>query len=207
MKAIVPLLIALPVLVACKNNERAETLTWMDNTYNPHSNVSEAYGHGHTGWYVKSGDHDETLTDGSTETFTYDGCQMTLNFKDDRNAAAHHEIYSTGSLSFNLRDIDPQSIKLSTFSHFGGFRCEAMNPEQRKGVVCDHGEIVFLTHGGSPLIDGKTDTIYANRQGSERENKNTSEGAEGHFEVDDVQYATRFMKAFRHVVELCGGES
>src|SRR5690349_3268145 len=67
------------------DNELSETLSWMDNSYNPHPNVSGAYGHGRTGWYApKSGGrpYEEVLVSGSTETFTYNGCQMTLHIKD-----------------------------------------------------------------------------------------------------------------------------
>ena len=35
-------------------SELSETLSWMDNTYNPHQEVSGAYGHGHTGSYSRN---------------------------------------------------------------------------------------------------------------------------------------------------------
>ncbi len=57
----------------------------MDNTYNPHKDVSGAYGHGHTGWYAPndSSPYGEVLGSGSTETFAYNGCTMTLRVEDD----------------------------------------------------------------------------------------------------------------------------
>jgi hypothetical protein len=187
----------------------SETLSWMDNSYNPHADFG-ALGHGRTGWYVpKSGGrpYEEVLVSGSTETFTYNGCQMTLHFEDNRAAEASKNVYSSLSYSFNLRDINPQSIKMSTYSHTGGFLCERFDPEDRAKMDCDHAEIVFKTHAEAPLINEDWDTIYSKLQGSDHENKHSSKGKEGYFEVDDdVEYANRLMRAFHHAVELCGGK-
>jgi hypothetical protein len=204
-------LLALPLLFtivsACSgDSELSETLSWMDNTYNPHEGVTLAFGHGRTGWYAPKDDsaYREYLVNGSTETFTYDRCKMTLHFEDNRADATHRDIHSSSSSSFNLHDINPQSIKLSTYSHTGGFRCEG-HP-LREQMDCDHAEIVFSTHSEAPLIDDETDTIYEKLQGSDHENKHSSKSNHGHFQVDDVEYAGRLAEAFRHAVELCGGK-
>ena len=182
-------------------SELSEILSWMDNTYNPHSNISGAYGHGHTGWYArKNSRFDEVLVYGSTETLTYDGCQMTLR-TDDPAADALSEMQTRTTRSFNLRDINPQSIKMSTFTHLGGFRCD-MFPE----AECDHAEIVFFTHNEAPLIDEDRDTVYLKLQGSDHELRDRIKAKEAYFEVDGVEYARRLAKAFRHAVELCGGK-
>jgi hypothetical protein len=185
------------------DNELSETLSWMDNSYNPHPDVSGAYGHGRTGWYApKTGGrpYEEVLISGETETFTYNDCQMTLHIEANRAAEVNKEMYSSWSYSFNLRDINPQSIRMSTVSHTGGFYCEAF-PDAN--MDCDHAEILFKTRLEAPLID--EDWIYPKLQGNEHESKGSSKSKEAHFMVNDVEYAKRFARAFRHAVELCGG--
>jgi hypothetical protein len=170
------------------NDELRQTLEWMDNTYNPHEGVSLAVGHGRTGWYKHSKDGmTEELVSASNETFTRNGCQFNLHISSKIAPSVPWSDSST--YTFNLHDIDPQSIKIATYSHFGGFRCEGTAPVLQTMGTCDHAEITFTTHNESPLIDFS---------GS----KNTS----GFFEVDDVEYATRLANAFRHAVELCGGK-
>ena len=188
------------------DSDLSETLAWMDNSYNPHPDISGAYGHGRTGWYAhKSGGgaYEEVLVSGSTETFTYNGCLMTLHFEDNRAAEANKATYSSHSSSFSLGDINPQSIKMSTISHTGGFYCEAF-PDAN--MDCDHAEIVFKTRLEAPLIDENWNVIYPKLQESEHESKGSSKSNTAHFMVNDVEYAKRLTKAFRHAVELCGGK-
>jgi hypothetical protein len=168
------------------DNELSETLSWMDNSYNPHPGVSGAYGHGKTGWYSKREQpYDEVLVSGSRETFTYDGCQMTIHVEGDRAAKVSPDF--SLSYRFNLGDINPQSIRMRTISHIGGFYCEAFPGEN---MDCDHAEIAFKTRLEAPLID----------TGSSKKNN------DAFFNVDDVEYGKRFVRAFRHAVELCGGK-
>ena len=197
-------LLFVAIVAACsRDNELTETLAWMDNTYNPHKDVFDAYGHGHTGWYApnNSNPYDEVLVSGSTETFTYDGCQMTLRIEDDPAAEALRDVHSTRSYTFNLRDINPQSIKITPYTRRGGFRCDTA-PE----ADCDHAEITFFTRNEAPLIDEDGHTIFLKLQGSDHESKSKQKGEQGYFEVSEVEYANRFAKAFRHAVELCGGK-
>jgi hypothetical protein len=185
------------------DSDLSETLAWMDNSYNPHADVSGAYGHGRTGWYApKTGGraYEEVLASGSMETFTYNGCQMTLHIDDDR--AAEQEVYVSLSYSFNLRDINPQSIRIRSISHSGGVYCEAFPGAD---MDCDHAEIAFKTRLEAPLIDMHSHAIYPKLQGSDHESKGSSKANTAHFRVNDVEYAKRLMKAFRHAVELCGG--
>jgi hypothetical protein len=187
------------------DNELSETLSWMDNSYNPHADFG-AYGHGTTGWYApKDGGRpdEEVLVSGSSERFTYNGCQMTLHSVDNRAAEALKEVYGSYSYSFNLRDINPQSIMIKTISHTGGFYCEAF-PDAN--MDCDHAEMVFKTRLEAPLIDMYSDIIYPQLQGSDLESKGSSKANTAYFNVDNVEYAKGLMRAFRHAVELCIGK-
>jgi len=107
-------MLTLPLLVFLlasfsNDSELTDTFAWMDNTYNPHPHVSGAYGHGHTGWYTRknSKDYDEELSSASTETFTHDGCQMTIRVEDDRSSA----LYVTFTRRVLCRSIWPTSIR------------------------------------------------------------------------------------------------
>jgi hypothetical protein len=145
--------------------------------------------------------HEEVLVSGSNETFTYDGCKMTLRVEDDHSAETSKEVYVSFSYSFNLRDIDPQSIRMTTISHTGGLYCAFP-----ADVDCDHAEITFKTHLEVPLIDMYSDAIYPRLEGSDHESKTSSKANTAYFMVNDVEYAKRLMGAFRHAVELCGGK-
>ena len=153
------------------DSDLSDTLSWMDNTYNSHPYS----GAGHGKWYQHW-----------TETFTYNGCQMTLHTEDD--PAAKVNVVSSLSYTFNLRDINPQSISMSTYNNVPA-------------------EIAFKTHLEAPLIDVYAHSIYLNLKGSEHEGENRSKANEARFSVDDVEYAKRLTRAFRHAVELCGGKS
>jgi hypothetical protein len=206
------LMLLLIVTSACRRDgELSDTLAWMDNTYNPHDGVSRGFGHGRTGWYAPTnsgGEAGEYLVYGSTETFTYNRCRMTLHVQDNPAASAHREMYGAFVSAFNLGDVNPQSIKISTYSHSGGFRCEEAKPEDQQPykMNCDHAEITFATRSEAPLIDEESHTTYPNLQGTDHETKGKSRASRGFFEVDDVEYAGRFAKAFRHAVELRGGK-
>jgi hypothetical protein len=205
------LVLLLIIVAACKRDgELSDTLAWMDNTYNRHDGASGALGHGRMDWYDSSlnGQADEYLVFGSTETFTHDGCQMGLRIQDNPYATASRDVWHTSVRTFNLRDINPQSIKVSKYSHRGGLRCDDYNPEEQRrySMNCDHAVVAFSTHSEAPLIDEESHTTFAKLQGSDHESKGNSKGAGAFFEVDDVEYAGRFAKAFRHAVELCGGK-
>ena len=202
------LLVIIETACRCKR-DLVETLAWMDNTYNPHEGVSGAYRHGRTGWYShnlneKGGEHLETE---STETFIHDGCKLTLRVLDNPYTPAHSELYGTTVVNFNLRDINPQSITVNTYSHFGGLWCEnyTLEDQQLLELNCDHSEIVFSTRNEAPRVDEETHTIFPKLQGSDHESKGKSKSARAALEVDDIKYAVRFAKALRHAVALCGG--
>jgi hypothetical protein len=204
-------LLALFVSLSCskRNRELSEALEWIDNTYNPHEGWSR--GHGRTGWYAsdKSLQTGEYLVWGSTETFRHNGCQMTLHVEDNPYASAHSEVYGTHEYTFNLCDINPRSVKLTTYSHLGGFPCEGYKPEEleRTNMNCDHAEITFSTRTEAPLIDVETHATFPKLQGKDHTSSGKSKDTGAFFEVDDVEYATRLTNAFRRAVELCGGKA
>jgi hypothetical protein len=164
------------------DSDLSETLSWMDNSYNPHPDVSGAYGHGRTRSYQQ-----EVLWSGSTETFTYNGCQMTLHTEEDPAAKLYRDVVSSLSETFNLRDINPQSIEMRVYES-------------------DPVEIRFKTRLEAPVIDVYSHSIYRNLKGSDHEGSQSSKANEAWFKVDDVEYAKRLTRAFRHAVELCGGK-
>jgi hypothetical protein len=164
------------------DSELSETLAWMDNSYNSHPDVSGAYGHGRTKYYMHG-----VLWSGSTETFTYNGCQMTLHSEEDPAAKVNERVVSSLSYTFNLRDINPQSIEMSTYENVPA-------------------EIAFKTRLEAPVIDVYSHSIYPNLKGSDHEGSQSSKTNNARFEVDDVEYAKRLTRAFRHAVELCGGK-
>jgi hypothetical protein len=160
-----------------------ETLSWMDSTYNPHSDAGGARGHG-----IKPIYKDGKLAMRTTSTFTHHGCQITLTLhtQDDPATALYSEVYN-----FNLSDIDPHTIKLVKFDP---------DPQSQAGVA----EIEFETRNQTPLMDKLRryePPLVDKPQGYEHYAKTfVSE-----FYIDDVEYANRFARAFRHAVGLCGG--
>jgi hypothetical protein len=206
-----PLLFTCALLAAACSNHKSEldeTLEWMDNTYNPHPNILGAYGHGRTAWYVPqtvNGERSEFMASGLTETFTYSDCDFTLKTEDNPLAQKSQEILSKATLSFNLRDIDPSSIKVSARSHLGDFPCEDYSEEQR-AATCDHAEMGFKTRNEAGLISEDWDTIYVKLTGTDHETKSTNKSSSAYFEFNEVEYAGRFAKAFAHAIQLCGGK-
>jgi hypothetical protein len=115
----------------------------MDNTYNPHVKENGSYGHGRFAWYATGPDKTEFMSSGLTETFTYKGCEVALKTEDLPEAQKSQELSSTCKMLFNLKDIDPASIKLTDRSHLGDFPCTDYNAEERQSLQlnCDHTEL------------------------------------------------------------------
>jgi hypothetical protein len=175
----------------------SETLAWMDNTYNSHLSEGGAFGHG-----VEESYSDGKLFRRGTETFTYDGCQITLNKQEDPDSPLYSDVYSSRVYIFNLRDIDPSSVKILPLdSQHSGLYC-AIDPAH---MVCDSAKIEFQTRNQTPLIDEESHTIFSKLQGSDHESKNKTKTFVAVFYVDERAYADRFAKALRHAIELCGG--
>jgi hypothetical protein len=176
----------------------SETLAWMDSTFNPHSVEGGSFGYGIEENYVRG-----KLTKRRTETLTYDGCVMTLHLEDDPKASLYSEIYTSSVNSFNLQDIDPNSIREWQFdSHHGGLPCE-LNPVM---MVCDMERVEFQTRNKSPLIDVVTHAVLSGIQGADRNSFSQSKTFVSVLLLDNIEYATRFVKAFRHAIAVCGGK-
>ena len=83
----------------------AETLLWMDNTYNPHEHYS-----GHGRW--------ETYSVGKifqrrSTRLTYEGCRLTFS---TTGGVLVQNYQDSSSLTANLGDIDPTSIHTTAYS-------------------------------------------------------------------------------------------
>jgi hypothetical protein len=176
----------------------SETLAWMDSTYNPHGGAGGAFGHGLR----------EESTKGKTfrrqtESFTYNGCRVTLKFQDDPAMPLFSEMASDHTDSFDLRDVDPSSITTTKYySQQGGLSCSL----DLQGVTCDMETMEFETRNQLPLIETFTHTVFPRLKGRDHESKSNGKTFVSAFYLDDLRYGARFEFAFRHAIELCGGK-
>ena len=175
-----------------------ETLSWMDRTYNPHRDAGGAWGHGIEEIYSSG-----KLFKRRTSTFTYDGCQISLNMQDDPASPLYSNLYTSSVYHFNLRDIDQSSIKLYLFDpQYGGLSCDF----NQGNMVCSIAEMEFQTRNQTPLMDEDLHIVWPKLKGNEHEARKSRKTFVAEFYIDDAQYANRFAKAFRHAIALCGGE-
>jgi hypothetical protein len=65
----------------------------------------------------------------------------------------------------------------------------------------------FETPNQTPLIDEAYRIIYPKLRGDEHEVSKTGKTFVAEFFIDDAKYAERFVKAFRHATQLCGGKA
>lgn len=141
----------------------------MARTYNPRDDGFG--GHGTSATKCTSNCEEVGAEISFRETFTYEGCQITTttisNRKGDRGLRE----------TFNLHDIDPQSIKVLDNPPLGGG---------------DRSQVKFSARNNAQALT-YTGNIIDKSDNSE-------------FTVDDFAYADRFAKAFRHAVEVCGGK-
>lgn len=189
------------------HRDRAETLLWMDQPYNPHEG-GDNFGQGH-GWethYVRKGNVEE-VTEQFNTTFTHDGGCNVVTRSEALPIGVFEETPSVATYKLNLRDIDPDSIEIKTLdSHKDVFSCA--DPEQVKlyELNCDTAEIQFSTRNGAAAISEESVKTFTKLTGSEHEVRNVSKTNKGYLVVDDVPYAQRLSKALKHAVELCGGK-
>jgi hypothetical protein len=151
----------------------------------------------------------EFMAHGMTETFTNSGCDFTIKTADNLQAQSSQEIVNDATFKFTLRDIDPGSVIVTGRSHFGDFSCEA-DADGTKSIMaenCDHAEMGFKTRNEAGLITVEWHVVYVKLSGAQHERRNTTKDKSSYFEFDDVEYARRFSKAFKHAVELCGGKA
>lgn len=174
-----------------------ETLSWMDSTFNAHSNGG-SFGRG-----------EEIIYDGSeifkrkTQIFTYDGCKITLVEKEDPSSSIGKTMYMDTISKFNLRDVDPSSIRISKLdAHQAGHRCD-IDP---KHMICDLANIDFEIRNQEPLIDKQIHATFPKLEGKDHENVHQSKSYMAVWVFDDPEYADRFAKAFINAINLCGGK-
>lgn len=209
-------LVLLAVMPGCKVKKSApeqqapslsETLAWMSETYNPHEGglFHTPVGHGRFEERVATG---KPLQLAINYSFAYDQCRITIHSQADPIGEITKEVLSDSSITFNLGDIDPQSIKVRTYaSNAMGMSCDGYSAEelQMRRMNCDEAEVTFSTHNDRPVIEKKFHSVYPNLTGADHEFRSESKEYKAFFAFDDVAYAERFEKAFRHAVELCGG--
>jgi hypothetical protein len=109
---------------------------------------------------------------------------------------------------FDLKNIDPSSIKVTAISHSGGFPCDT-SPGGEPSIMavdCDHAEMTFSTRSAAGLIQEEWHTVFPKLAGADHEKRHTSKSNSAYFGFNDPEYAKRFAKAFGHAVELCGGK-
>jgi hypothetical protein len=141
---------ALFAVVGCKDQKRADDFEWMNNTYNPQEG---SFGHGRSGYYWRQGGKN-VLASGTIDSFKNDGCSFEIEVKDNPSSVVHSDLISTYHYSVNLRDIDPESVKVKTFTHFGGFGCEGLTPEYiaSMNATCDYAEMEAKTRNARPVV-------------------------------------------------------
>jgi hypothetical protein len=164
----------------------------MDNTFNPHEHSS-----GHGRW--------ETFSVGKpfqrrTIRFSYDGCTLTFS---TNGGVLVQNYQDTSSFTVNLGDVDPNSIHTKAYSsQVAGMSCEAW---PSLDMDCDITEMTFETGNQVPLIDSRSHFVYAELKGKDHDSYYEGKTFEEGIGIDDLKYAARFEKAFRHAVTLCGG--
>jgi hypothetical protein len=129
---------------------------------------------------------------------------MHLLIQDDPGAQESEELYISTRYSFNLRDIDLTSIQTAQLdSQAGGLSCD-LDPNT---MTCDQEIMYFETRGKAGLVDEERDAVYPKLPGPDHESDSKSKTFVLEFFFNDVEYAARFVKAFRHAVTLCGGKA
>ncbi len=191
-----------------KRRDLQETLSWIDQTYNPHEG-GDNLGQGH-GWeihYLRKGDVEE-ITQKFNTTVTLDGDCNVVTRSETFPVGVYSETPSVTTYKFSLRDIDPDSIKIKTYDlHKDVFSCADPEQVQAYGLNCDNAEIEFLTRNGATSINEDMLTTFTKLTGSDHESRNISKTAKGWWVVDDVPYSQRLARALKHAVELCGGRA
>jgi hypothetical protein len=191
-----------------KHRDLQETLSWMDQTYNPHEG-GDNFGRGH-GWEIhrlRTDNHDK-VTEKYKETFTHDGSCKVVFHTETLPEGAFVETPSVSTYTFSLCDIDPDSIKIKTYD-LRDTLSDCTDPEAVKAykLSCDFAEVFFLTRNGATAINEETITTYTNLTGADHESRTSSKTNKYWLIVDDVPYAQRLAKALKHAVELCGGKT
>jgi hypothetical protein len=148
------------------------------------------------------------MASGMIEVFSNRGCDFTIKTESNPQAQDSQEILNSATFKFNLRDIDPASVKVTSRSHLGDFSCEEDSDGQKSIMAenCDHAEMGFKTRNEAGLIIVDWHSVFVKLTGAEHDSRRTTKDHSSYFEFDDVEYAKRFAKAFKRAVGLCGGK-
>ena len=173
----------------------ADTVAWIQNTYNSHEGKGGAWGHGREEWASDGKAFRRRL-----ESLKFDGCKLTLTVKDDPSVP--QAMLSTFLKSVELKDVDPNSIEFTTYdSQHGGLKCAEF-----PNLTCDMAELNFETYNQRPSMSEELTSIFPNLVGKDRVARMHNTTFVATILLDDVKYGNRFVKAFRHAIELCGGK-
>lgn len=208
-------LVILPIIaaVACpaiqRRRDLKETLAWIDQTYNPHDG-GDILGHGH-GWerhYTPNPDRTETLAEEyQTTVVSHGGCKVTIR-SETLAVGIWKEIPSEHNYSFDLHDIDPNSIAIKTFDPYkAATNCQDAVDVKDSNLQCTDAEIVFFTRNGAPAIKDEYVRTFTKLKGADHEQRGTSKQQEMWLLVDDADYSQRLARAWKHAIELCGGKA
>src|SRR5260370_12290696 len=99
-----------------KRRDFKETLSWMDQTYNPHEG-GDNLGQGH-GWeihYLKKGNVEE-ITEKFNTTVTLNGGCNIVTRSETVPVGIFSEMYSVTNYKINLRVIDPDAIEIKNLA-------------------------------------------------------------------------------------------
>jgi hypothetical protein len=192
-----------------KYRDLQETLSWMDQTYNPHEG-GDNLGQGH-GWeihYLQKGNLSEEVTEEFNTTFKRDGgCKIIIR-SETLPVGVWSDVPSVSTYTVSLCDIDPDTIKVMTYDlHKDVFSCSDPEQVQLYKLNCNDAEIVFLTRNGATVIDEELVQTFTKLEGKDHELSANSKKNKCWLAVDDAPYAQRLAKALRHAVELCGGKA
>lgn len=195
--------------VYSRKQDLAETLAWMDRTYNPHEGGENlGKGHGKQEYFARRPeDHVEEITEVFQDTFTYaNACTIAIH-SETLPVGIFKTVPAKSDYAFDLHDIDPASVSLKKYDlHNGGLSCSDPEHVSALGLSCDAAEVEFHTSDEIPAITEDSVTTFTKITGADHESRRHSTTSQGWFIVDDVPYAERFAKALRHAIELCGGK-
>jgi hypothetical protein len=192
-----------------RSRDLGETLSWMDQTYNPHEG-GENFGQGHgveTHYLADRNSGTEQITEEYRTNFSHDGCRVAIH-NETMPVGIMKDTFGSTTYTFNLRDIDPDSIKIRVYDFhkdIGG--CDDPNEVNLFQLNCSNAEVEFSTRDGATSVEEDSHTTFAKLEGAEHESESASKTTWAWFDVDDAGYARRFAKALRHAVELCGGKT
>ena len=183
----------------------AETLEWMEMTYDNHKKDGGDDGHGT--WNFR--DKNNKLWNGYYDSITFHDCIIRIVEGENPDSSVHREVYSNSIISFDLKYVDLSSLKLSKYANSGysALECNDLPDGLGGSGPCNLAELNFNSTNNQPVFEEIETTTWQNLIGKEHESKTPRSLYKLSLIFDDQGYAARFERAFRHAVELCGGRA